>query len=84
MVVVFCCFFGGSITHTEKMFFFENDMQYYNIYNNMMAYGAMNHCLLFGWRKIWIFHEFYFLFLPQKEELDFCYHDLLFYVNAIA
>ena len=23
-------------------------MQYYNIYNNMMAYGAMNHCLLFG------------------------------------
>jgi hypothetical protein len=52
----------------------------------MMAYGAMNHCLLFGkWRKIWIFHEFYFyLFLPQKEELDFCYHDLLFYVNAIA
>jgi hypothetical protein len=36
------------------MFFFknENDMQILqNIYNNMMAYGAMNHCLLFGWRR---------------------------------
>ena len=50
----------------------------------LMVLWTIVFCLV-KWRKIWIFHEFYFyLFLPQKEELDFCYHDLLFYVNAIA
>ena len=62
-MVVF--FFGGSITHTEKMFFFfknENDMQILqNIYNNMMAYGAMNHCLLFGWRRKFGFFMNFFI-----------------------
>jgi hypothetical protein len=57
-------FLGGSITHTEKMFFFknENDMQILqNIYNNMMAYGAMNHCLLFGWRRKFGFFMKFFI-----------------------
>jgi len=51
----------------KKCFFFknENDMQILqNIYNNMMAYGAMNHCLLFGWRrKFGFFMNFLFLFI---------------------
>jgi len=46
------------------MFIFknENDMQILqNIYNNMMAYGAMNHCLLFGWRRKFGFFMNFFI-----------------------
>ena len=40
----------------------ENDMQILqNIYNNMMAYGAMNHCLLFGWRRKFGFFMNFFI-----------------------
>jgi len=51
-------------TYRKNVFFFknENDMQILqNIYNNMMAYGAMNHCLLFGWRRKFGFFMNFFI-----------------------
>jgi len=78
-------------TYRKNVFFKnENDMQILqNIYNNMMAYGAMNHCLLFGWRRNFGFFMNFFIsiyfFCHRKRSLIFAITTICFtYVNAIA
>jgi len=53
----------------------------------MMAYMVLRtivFCLVGGKFGFFMNFIFFSIILPQKEELDFCYHDLLFCVNAIA
>ena len=84
------CFLEARSHIPKKCFFLnENDMQILQNIYNMMAYGAMNHCLLFGWRRkfgfFMNFFYFYLLFCHRKRSLIFAITTICFtYVNAIA
>ena len=49
------------LDHTYRKILNENDMQILQNIYNMMAYGAMNHCLLFGWRRKFGFFMNFFI-----------------------